>query len=172
MHWTICGRAGTYLAKALRNYSKWNVKETEMWIKKVHEMSPWLCKCHTKALLARESWNYECLITCICMCMHTVWVTFMCVYTWACVPASCRRLSSICYWSFCYSFYHWYWNLVQRIPAVVKVGTILSLAAPGAVVKTVSCAAVEAYRLIRTGYHHRAPVWSFFKIPFPVLKRL
>ena len=50
-------------------------------------------------------------------------------------------------------FMYCYWNLVHRIPAVVKVGTVSSLAAPGAVVMTVSCAtgaALSTYSNRRT----------------------
>ena len=47
-----------------------------------------------------------------------------------------------------------YWNLVHRIPAVVKVGTVSSLAAPGAVVMTVSCATGEA---LSTYLNRRTP---------------
>ena len=79
----------------------------------------------------------------------------------ACVPASYTRLSSLCYWSF-YMILSLSLKFV-RIPAVVTVRTISSLAAPWVVVMTISRAAGEVCGIIRTG-DHRAPVWSFLNI--------
>ena len=63
-----------------------------------------------------------------------------------------------------------YWNPVHRIPAVVKVGTMSSLAAPGAVVMTVSCATDAA---LSTYSNRRTPrssvVVIFLNILFCIL---
>ena len=64
-------------------------------------------------------------------------------------------------------FMYCYWNLVHRIPAVVKVGTVSSLAAPGAVVMTVSCATGAA---LSTYSNRRTPrsCGRYFKTSYPV----
>ena len=64
-------------------------------------------------------------------------------------------------------FMYCYWNLVHRIPAVVKVGTVSSLAAPGLSLWQSPVRPVRHCRLIRTG-EHRAPVVVIFKTSYPV----
>ena len=57
---------------------------------------------------------------------------------------------------------------MHRIPAVVKVGTVSSLAAPGAVVMTVSCATGEALSTYLNRRTPRSCGRYFFKTSYPV----